>query len=62
MKIHVQIQPQIQTSRVDQVKEQALPKQKEVVQPPLTKLTIDRSMGHMPETRIICDHIIRPKQ
>ena len=34
MKIPVQIQPQIQTSGVDQVKEQILPKQKEVMQPP----------------------------
>ena len=61
MKIPVQIQPQIQTSGVDQVKEQTLPKQKEVVQPPLTKSTTDRSIGHMPETCIIPDHTIRPK-
>ena len=61
MKISVQIQPQIQTSGVDQVKEQTLPKQKEVVQPPLTRLTTDRSMGHMPETCIRPDHTIRPQ-
>ena len=61
MKILVQIQPQIQTSVLDQVKEQTLPKQKEVMQPPLTKSTIDRSTGHMPETCIIHDHIIRQK-
>ena len=61
MKIPVQIQPQIQTSGVDQVKEQTLPKQKEVVQPSLTKLTTDRSIGHMPGTNIIPDHIIGPK-
>ena len=36
MKISVQIQTQIKTSGVDQVKEQTLPKQKEVVQPPLS--------------------------
>ena len=46
MKIPMQMQPQIQTSGVDQVKEQTLPKQKEVVKPPLTKLTTDRSIGH----------------
>ena len=61
MKIPVQIQPQIQTSGVDQVKEQTLPKQTEVVQPPLTKLTTDRSIGHMLETPIIPNHTIRPK-
>ena len=38
IKTPVQIKPQIQTSGVDQVKEQTLPKQKEVVQPPLTKV------------------------
>ena len=61
MKIPVQIQTQIQTSGVDQVKEQTLPKQKEVVQPPLTKFTTDRFMGHMPETCVIPDHTIKPK-
>ena len=61
MKIPVQIQPQIQTSGVDQVQEQTIPKQKEVVQPPLTKLTTDRFIGHMPGTNIIPDHIIGPK-
>ena len=55
------IQPQIQTSGLDQVKEQTLPKQKEVVQPSQSKLTTDRSIGHMPETHIIPDHTIRPK-
>ena len=48
MKIPVQIQTQIQASGVDQVQEQTLPKQKEVVQPPLTKPTRDKSIGHMP--------------
>ena len=43
MKIPVQIQPQRRTGGVHQVKEQTLPKQKEVVQPPLTKLTTDSS-------------------
>ena len=61
MKIAVQIQLQIQTSGVEQVKEQTLPKQKEVNQPPLTGFTTDRSMGHMPETCIMHDHAIRPK-
>ena len=61
MKIPVQIQTQIQTSGVDQVKNQTLPKEKEVVQPYLTKLTTDRSTGHVPETHIIPDHTIRPK-
>ena len=61
MKIPVQIQSQIQTSGGDQVKEQTLPKQKEVVQPPLTKLSTDRSIGHMPETDIIPHHTIRTK-
>ena len=60
MKIPMQIQPQLQTSGVDQVKEQTLPKQKEVVQPPLTKVTTDRPIGHMPETCIIPDHTIGP--
>ena len=50
-----------QTSEVDQVKEQTLSKQKEVVQPPLTKSPTDRSMGHMPETHITPAHKIRPK-
>ena len=31
------------------------------MQPPLTKLTTDRSIGHMPKTHIIPDYIIRPK-
>ena len=57
----MQIQTQIQTSGVDQVKEQTLSKQKEVIQPPLTKSTTDRSIGHMPETCIIPDHTFRPK-
>ena len=57
----MQIQLQIQTSGIDQVKEQTLQKQKEVVHPPLTKPTTDRSIGHMPETCIIPDHTIRPK-
>ena len=61
MKISVQIQPQIQTSGVDQVKEQTLPKQKEEIQPPLTRSTTDRPIGHMPETHIMPDHTIRPK-
>ena len=61
MKIPVQTQPQIQTSGVDQVTEQTLPKQKELVQPHLTKPTTDRFLGHMPETHIILDHTIRPK-
>ena len=65
MKIPVQIQPQIQTGGVDQVKEQTFNgfegKQKEVVQPLLTESTTDRSIGHMPETCIIPDHTIRPK-
>ena len=60
METPVQIQPQIQTSGVDQVKEQTLPKQKEVVQPPLTRLTTDKSIGHMPETCIVPDYMIRP--
>ena len=55
-----QTQTQIQTSGVDQVKEQTIPKQKEVIQPLLTKLTTDRSIGHMPETHIMPDHTIRP--
>ena len=58
MTIPVQIQPQIQTSGGDQVKEQILPKPKEVMQPPLSMLTTDRSTGHMPETGIIPDHTI----
>ena len=61
MKIHVQMQSQIQTSGVDKVKEQTLPKQKKVVQPPLTKSTTDRPIGHMLETCIIPDYTIRPK-
>ena len=48
-RIPVQIQPQIQTSGVDQVKEQTLTEQKEVIQPLLTNSTTDRSIGHMPE-------------
>ena len=35
MKIPVQTQPQVQTSGVNQVEEQTLPKQKEGIQPPL---------------------------
>ena len=57
----MQIQPQIQTSGVDQVKEQTLPKQKEVIQPPLTKLTTDRSTGRMPEICIVHEHTFTPK-
>ena len=57
----MQIQPPIQASRVDQVQEQTLPKQKEVMQPPLTKSTTDRSIGRVPETCIVPDHIIRAK-
>ena len=55
----MQTQTQIQTSGVDQVKEQTLPKQKEVIQPPLTRLTTDRSIGHMSETCRMPDHTIR---
>ena len=47
MKIPVQTQPQIHTSGVNQVKEQTLPKQKEGIQPPLTKQATDRSKGHI---------------
>ena len=60
MKIPVQTQTQMQTGGVDQVKEQTSPKRKEVIQPPLTKSTTDRSIGHMPETCIMSDHTIRP--
>ena len=42
MKVPMQIEPQIQTSGVDPVEEQTLPKEKEVVHPPLTKMTTDR--------------------
>ena len=49
--MHTQIQ--IQTSGVDQVKEKTLPKQKEVIQPPLTKSITDRFIGPMPETCIM---------
>ena len=59
MKISVQIQPQIQTSGVDQVKDQTLPKQKEVIQPPLSKSTTDISIGHMPEIHIMPNPTIR---
>ena len=61
MNVPLQIQPQIWTSGVDQVKEQTLPKQKEVVQPPLTKLTLHRSMRHMPQTCTIPVLTNRPK-
>ena len=61
MKIPVQTQPQIQTGRVNQVKEQTLPKQKGGIQPTLTKPITDRSIGHMPETCIMPDHTVRPK-
>ena len=60
MKIPVQTQTQIQTSGVDQVREQTVSKQKKVIQPPLTRSTTDRSIGHMPETYIMPDHTIRP--
>ena len=59
MKIPVQTQAQIQNSGVDQVKEQTLPKQKEMIQPPLDKSTTDRSIEHMPETGIMPDHANR---
>ena len=61
MKIPVQIQPQIQTNGLDQVKQQTLPKHKKVVQPLLTKPTTDRPIGYMSETSIIPGHAIRPK-
>ena len=61
MKIPVQTQPQIQAGRVNQVKEQTLPKQKEGIQPILTKPTTDRSIGHKPETCIMPDHTVRLK-
>ena len=60
-KMKIPVQTQTQTSGVDQVKEQTLPKQKAVIQPPLTKLTTDRSTEHMPETCRMPDHTIRPK-
>ena len=58
MKTPVQIPPLTQSSRVNPVKEQTLPEQKEVIQPPLTKPTTNR---HMPETCIMPDHAIKPK-
>ena len=61
MKISVEIPPLIQTSGVNPIREQTLPKQKEVIQPPSTKPTTDRSIGHMPETCIMPDHAIKPK-
>ena len=61
MKIPIQTPSLIQTSGVNPVKEQTLQKQKEVIQPPLTKPTTARSIGHMPETHIMPDHAIRPK-
>ena len=61
VKIPVQIKTQIQTSGVDQVKEQASPGQKEVIQPSQIRLTTGRSIEHMPETCIMPDHTIRPK-
>ena len=60
MKIPVHAQTQIQNSGVDHVREQTLPKQKEVIQLPLFKSTRDRSIGHMPETHIMPDHTISP--
>ena len=61
MKIPVQTQQLIQTGGVNQVEEHTSPKQKEGIQPPLTKPSTDRSIGHMPETHIMPDHTIRPK-
>ena len=61
MKNPVQTQPQIQTNGVDQVKRQTLPEQKEGIQPPSTKPTTYRSIGHMPETCIMPDHAIKSK-
>ena len=49
MKFPVQTQPQVQTREVSQVKTQTLAKQKEVIQPPFTKPTTDRSIGQMPD-------------
>ena len=61
MKIPIQTLPLIQTSEVNPVKEQALPEQKEVIHPSLTEPTTDRLVGHMPQTCIMPDYVIRPK-
>ena len=55
------MQTQVQPRDVSQVKEQALPKQKEGIQTPLTKPTTDRHIGQIPETCIMPQHTIRPK-
>ena len=60
MKIPVQTQPLIQSRNVSQVKEQTLPKQKEGILTPPTKLTTDRSIGQIPGTIIMTEHTIRP--
>ena len=62
MKLPVQTQRLIQTSEVNPVKEQTLPKQKKVIKQPLTKPTTDRPIRHMPETHIMPDHAMRPKK
>ena len=55
MKTPVQMQPQLQTIKISQIKEQSLPKQKEGIQTPLTNLTTDRHLEHLPEMCIVPD-------
>ena len=57
----IQGQTQVKSKDVSQIKEQTLPKQKESVQTPLTKLTTDRLIGQMPEACIMPEHTIRSK-
>ena len=60
-KTAVQIQPQVQTREVNEIKEQTLPKQKEGIQTPLNKPTTERFIEQLPKTCIMPEHTIRPK-
>ena len=61
MKASTHGQPQVQSRKISQIKEQTLSKQKEGIQIPLTKPTTDRLIGQLPETCIMPEHTIRPK-
>ena len=61
MKAPAQVQLQVQFKEENQTKEQAIPKQIEGIQTPLTRQTTVRHIEQRPETGVMPEHLIRPK-
>ena len=56
-----QVQMQVQSRNVNQIKEQTLSMQKKGIQTPISKPTTAKHIGQRTETCIMPEHTIRPK-